>query len=78
MDNATRLLVEAAEEILAYVSDPGEPPPLGMTMTMEYRHPRSEAQLAREKADRLESQSRAVRRLKAAISAVKATRDEDR
>lgn len=71
MDNATELLVEAAEEILAYVSDPGEPPPDTMTLHAVYRRPQSQAQLAREQADRLEAESRAVRRLKAAINAVK-------
>ena len=57
-------LAQAARDILEYVTDPGERPSGTYSITAEYRVPKSPAEIAREQADRMESQSRAVRNLK--------------
>lgn len=59
-------LVQMAREILEYVADPGERPDpyIRQSVSLYPMLPKSLAQDAREKADRLESQSRAVRNLK--------------
>lgn len=63
-------LAQAAREILEYVVDPGERPEPYSAMTtapMYPRRPKSPMEEAREKADHLEAQSRAVRNLKHAL-----------
>lgn len=57
-------LAQAARDILEYVADPGDRPQSYITMTTEFRHPKSPAEIARQQADQMERQSRAVRTLK--------------
>lgn len=63
----TQRLIEAAREILTYVEDPDALRPVPQRTITLFQRPKTLLQQAREKANKLEAQSRAVRRLREAI-----------